>query len=123
MQDASKPPRLPAPTRAQSKAAGVLKRPGIEQTTTVAPKKTRREEPPRSPKVTIVAEAENFVSPMMGESTNVVHDTPVAAEIPEVQSSEIQQCKLVTAIKTVISQRSVGVKSVSVFTQFSTEKK
>ena len=32
MQDAAKPPRLPAVTRAQSKAAGVLKRPGIEQT-------------------------------------------------------------------------------------------
>ena len=89
MQDASKPPRLPAPTRAQSKAAGVLKRSGIEQTTTVAPKKARREEPPRSPEVTIVAEAENFVSPMMGESTNAVYDTSVAAEIPEVQSSEI----------------------------------
>ena len=98
MQDASKPPRLPAPTRAQSKAVGVLKRPGIEQTTTIAPKKARREEPPRSPEVTIVAEAENFVSLMMGESTNVVYDTPVAAELPEIQSSEIQQCKLFITI-------------------------
>ena len=98
MQDAAKPPKLPAPTRAQSKAAGVLKRPGTEQTTMAAPKKARREEPPRSPEVTIVAEAENFVSPMMGESTNVVHDTPVAAEIPEVQSSDIQQCKPFTTV-------------------------
>ena len=100
MQDASKPPRLPAPTRAQSKAAGVLKRPGTEQTTTAATKKARRDEPPRSPEVTIVAEAENFVSPMMGESMNVVYDAPVAAaETQEVQSSEIQQCKLfITAL-------------------------
>ena len=95
MQDATKPPRLSTPTRAQSKAAGVLKRASTDQTTTAATKKARRDEPPRSPEVTIVAEAENFVSPMMGESTNVVYDTPVAMEeTPEVQSSEIQQCKL-----------------------------
>ena len=90
MQDAAKPPKLPTPTRAQSKAASVLKRPSIDQTTTAATKKAWRDEPPRSPEVTIVAEAENFVSPMMGESTNVVYDAPVAAiETSEVQSSEI----------------------------------
>ena len=98
MQDASKPPRLPAATRAQSKTAGVLKRPGIEHSITTASKKARREEPPRSPEVTIVAEAENFVSPMMGESTNVVDDIPDTVEIPEVQSSDVQQCKLFTTV-------------------------
>ena len=99
MQDAAKPLRQPAPTRAQSKAVGVLKRPSTDQTTTAATKKAQRDEPPRSPEVTIVVEAEHFVSPMMGESTNVVHDTPVAIEeTPEVQSSEMLQCKLSNTI-------------------------
>ena len=67
MQDASNPPRLPAPTRTQTKAAGVLKRPSTDQTTTTIKKKAWRDKAPRSPEVTIVAEAEHFVSPMMGE--------------------------------------------------------
>lgn len=93
MQDASKPPRQPAATRTQTRAAGTLKRPSAEQTTTRTPKKTRREEPPTSPEVTIAVEAEQFVSPMVGESTNMVFDAPATEESPEVQSSEIQQCK------------------------------
>ena len=94
MQDASRPPRQPAVTRTQTRAAGILKRPSVEQTTTATPKKTRREDPPKSPEVTIAVEAEQFVSPMVGESTNMVFDAPAAEEIPEVQSSEIQQCEL-----------------------------
>ena len=93
MQDASRPPRQPAATRTQTRAAGTLKRSSVEQTTTATPKKTRIEEPPKSPEVTIAVEAEQFVSPMVGESTNMVFDAPTAEEIPEVQSSEIQQCK------------------------------
>ena len=66
MQDASKSPRLPAPTRTQAKVAGVFKRPSTDQTTTTAKKKARGDETPRSPEVTIVAEAEHFVSPNDG---------------------------------------------------------
>ena len=100
MHDASKPPRLPAPTRTQAKVAGVFKRPSTDQTTTVVKKKAWRDETPRSPEVTIVTEAEHFVSPMMGESTNVVYDAPVTTkEAQEIQSSEVQQCKLfITAL-------------------------
>ena len=95
MQDATKPPRLPALPRAQSRAAGVLKRSGTDQTTTIVRKKAQRDEAPKSPEVTIVAEAEHFVSPMMGESTNVVDDTQAAIEEPhEIQSSEVQQRKM-----------------------------
>ena len=37
---------------------------------------------------------------MMGESTNMVYDAPVATEeAQEIQSSEVQQCKLfITAL-------------------------
>ena len=95
IQDASKPPRLPAPTRTLTKVAGVLKRPSTDQATTAAKKKTRRDETPRSPEVMIVAEVEHFVSPMMGKSTNVVYDAPAATkEAPEIQSSEVQLRKL-----------------------------
>ena len=91
MQDATKPPRLPAPPQAQTRAAGVLKRMGTDQTTTIVRKKARRDEAPKSPKVTITVEAEPFVSPMMDESTNVVYVTPVAVEeTHEIQSSEVQ---------------------------------
>ena len=95
MQDATRPPRLPASPRVQARAAGVLKRTGTEQTTTMGRKKARRDEAPKSPEVTIVAEAEQFVSPMMGKSTNVaIEDASVAMEEPqEIQSSEVQQRK------------------------------
>ena len=83
MQDALRPPRLPAPPRAQTRATDVLKRTGAGQTTTVGRKKAWRDEAPKSPKVTIVAEAEHFVSPMMGGSTNVaIEDALVAMEEP-----------------------------------------
>ena len=73
----------------------MLKRMGTDQTTTIVRKKARRDEVPKSPEVTIVAEAEHFVSSMMGESTNVVDDAPVAIEGPhEIKSSEIQQCTI-----------------------------
>ena len=91
MQDATKPPKLPAPPRAQTIASGVLKRTGTNLTTTIVRKKAWRDKAPKSSKVTIVAEAEHFVSPMMGESTNVVDDIPAAIEEPhEIQSSEVQ---------------------------------
>ena len=95
MQDATKPPRLPASPWAQTRAAGVLKRMSTDQTTTIVRKKARRVEALKSPEVTIVAEAEHFVSPMMGKSTNVVDDTLVAIEEPhKIQSSEVQQRKI-----------------------------
>ena len=56
-------------------------------------KKARRDKALKSAEVTIVAEAEQFMSPMMGESTNVaIKDAQVAIEEPqEIQSSKVQQ--------------------------------
>ena len=99
MQDATRLLRLPAPPRAQTRAAGVLKRTGADQTTMVGRKKARRDEAPKSPEVTIVAEAEHFVSPMMGESTNVAEDALVAIEeAHEIQSSKVQQYKMLIGL-------------------------
>ena len=96
MQDASRPPRLPAPPRVQTRAVSVLKKTGAEQIATMERKEAWRDEAPKSPEVTIVVEAEHFVSPMMGESTNVaIEDALVVVQEPqEIQSFEVQQRKI-----------------------------
>ena len=96
MQDASRPPRIPAPSRAQTRVTGLLKRIGTEQTAATGKKKARRDEVPKSPEITIVPEAKHFVSPMISEYTNIpVEDAPTGVEEPQdIQSSKIQQRRM-----------------------------
>ena len=42
----------------------------------VEPKKTKRDDTPRSPEITIVPDAEQFISHVVGESTNIPSEAP-----------------------------------------------
>ena len=63
---------------------------------TAYPKKIRRDETPRSPEVTIVPDAEQLISPMVGESTNIPSEVPPLQtdDQHDVESSQTQQREL-----------------------------
>ena len=109
LQDAARPPRLPAPPRAQ-KTAVFLKRKSSKTVVTADAKKTRRDDTPRSPEVTIVPDAEQLISPMVSESTNIPSEVPPLqtddqhdAESSQTQQRELPICFVILFISSLSS--------------------
>ena len=82
--------------RTQTKAAGYLKQKSTNQGVAADRKKTSKDDPPVSLEITIVPNAEQLISPMVGEPTNIPSEVPPthADEHQDAGSSETQQRKL-----------------------------